>query len=80
MIYYVRKLSKYFKKLQNKDKYFLENYFGLLIRNVVPSKISKILEDNGYVKKIDLKNLKEEDLLKIKGIGKNTIEKLKEFF
>ncbi len=75
-----KNFNKYFKKLQNKDKYFLENYFGLLIRNVVPSKISKILEDNGYVKKIDLKNLKEEDLLKIKGIGKNTIEKLKEFF
>lgn len=68
--------NDYYMKVSNNDKYFLESYFGLLIRNVLPPKVSSILKDNGYVLLEDLKNVNLDDLLKIEGIGKSTIKKL----
>ena len=67
--------NKYYKKVSNDDKYFLEAYFGLLIRNVLPSKVSSILKENGYLLLEDLKDVNLDDLLKIDGIGKSTINK-----
>lgn len=68
--------NKYYKKVSNNDKYFLEGYFGLLIRNVLPPKVSSILKENGYLLLEDLKDVNLDDLLKIDGIGKSTINKL----
>ena len=68
--------NKYYKKVSNDDKYFLEGYFGLLIRNVLPPKVSLILKENGYFFLEDLKDVNLDDLLKIDGIGKSTINKL----
>ena len=41
--------AKYYKKVSNNDKYFLESHFGLLIKNVLPPKVSSILKENGYI-------------------------------
>ena len=67
---------KYYKKVSNNDKYFLESHFGLLIKNVLPPKVSSILKENGYIFLEDLKGVNLDDLLKIDGIGKSTINKL----
>lgn len=71
-----REFSKYYERVTGNGKLFLEDYFGLLIRNVLPPKVSSILKDNGYVLLEDLKNVNLDDLLKIDGIGKSTINKL----
>lgn len=71
-----REFSKYYEIVTGNGKLFLEDYFGLLIRNVLSSKVSSILKDNGYVFLEDLKDVNLDDLLKIDGIGKATINKL----
>lgn len=68
--------SKYYEIVTGNGKFFLESYFGLLIRNILPPKISGILKENGYILLEDLKDVNLDDLLKIDGIGKSTINKL----
>jgi hypothetical protein len=67
---------KYYNLVSRNDRYFLEDYFGLLIRNVLPPKISGILKEKGYFFLDDLKGVDSKELLKIEGIGKSSINKL----
>lgn len=71
-----KRFNEYYKKVSKNDKYFLEDYFGLLIRNILPPKVSGILKEKGYFFLKDLKGVDTKELLKIEGIGKSSINKL----
>jgi hypothetical protein len=71
--------SKYYNLVSRNDRYFLDDYFGLLIRNVLPPKISGILKEKGYFFLNDLKGVDSKELLKIEGIGKSSINKLSSY-
>lgn len=66
----------YYKKQSKGDKEFLESYFNLLIKNILPPKVTKSLNDVGYRTLKDLKGVDPKELLKLEGVGKATIDKL----
>lgn len=70
---------KYFKKVSNGDNDFLEYYFGLTIRNILPSNVAKILNESGYKLIEDLKGANIKEISSLKGIGKATIDKITPF-
>lgn len=71
--------NTYFIRHAEDDKEFLESYFGLLIKNILSNKVTTILNSAGYRTLKDLKCVDSKDLLKLKGIGKSTIDKLSEY-
>ncbi len=71
-----KRFNEYYKKVSKNNKYFLEDYFGLLIKNILPPKVSGILKEKGYFFLKDLKGVDTKELLKIEGIGKSSINKL----
>lgn len=68
--------KKYYNKQTGEGKEFLESYFNLLIKNILPPKITKSLNDAGYRTLKDLKGVDSKELLKLEGVGKATIDKL----
>lgn len=68
---------KYYKSFDSKE--FLESYFNLLIKNILPAKATKSLNDAGYRTLKDLKGANPKELLKLDGIGKATIDKLSNY-
>jgi len=66
--------------VSHNDDEFLESYFNLLIRNIAPSNVAKILQSMGYRTLKDLKGVNPENLLSIKGVGNATIVKLNDYF
>lgn len=71
--------DKNFKKYFHGGKAFLEDYFGLLIKNVVPNQVSTILEKAGFRRLDDLSKTNAKELLSLNGIGKATVDKLKPY-
>ncbi|MFH0708907.1 MAG: helix-hairpin-helix domain-containing protein [Pseudomonadota bacterium] len=69
----------YYKKQSKGDKEFLESYFNLLIKNILPPKVTKSLNDTGYRILKDLKGVDPKELLKLEGVGKATIDKLVQY-
>jgi hypothetical protein len=71
--------DKNFKKYFHGGKAFLEDYFGLLIKNVVPNQVSTILEKAGFRTLDDLSKTNAKELLSLNSIGKATVDKLKPY-
>jgi len=74
------KFRTFYNKMFGENNDFLESYFNLLIRNIVPSKAAQILYEEGFKTLNDLRGVDKNDLLKLKGIGQATIKKLEEYF
>ena len=72
--------KKYYIWKTSDEKDFLESYFKLLVRNILPLNIANILEEVGYRTLKDLKGANPKDLLSLKNVGHATISKLKKYF
>ena len=72
--------KKYYIRQTGDKKDFLESYFKLLIRNVLPSNIANSFKEAGYRTLKDLKGANPKDLLSLKNVGHATISKLKKYF
>lgn len=72
--------KKYYILQTGDEKDFLESYFKLLIRNILPSNIANTLKEAGYRTLKDLKGANPKDLLSLKNVGHATIRKLKKYF